>query len=609
MEGRTKHNIRSLILPALLTAALVLLSALPFDFYYDLNDDFMMAHLLDGTYTGSAELYNIQSLFPLTAILGGLYHLFCAIPWYGIFLLICQFGGIFLLLCRVEKRTRDHLVTVLSALLCAALLYVHLIFVQYSVTVGILVAVCITWFLTLEKDEIASIRSLLSSCIVPLVLLSLAFCLRTEMTLFCLPFAALAFAGRVVMLSDGHRVKMLLSRGFSFLLVLLLCFGVLTGIDRAATASSSWKSFRAFFDARTQLYDFEQIPPYEGNEAFYDANGITKEQVMLLQNYNFALDDSIDADLVQKVADYAATLQKPVKERLSTAVWVFFHQVILAKDQLPWNLISIVLYGMVLIDTYRRLMTGLMQSGALTGAHPEKKKEITGRAAGTFLYVFLLLCIRSGLYLYLLYNNRPVERLTHCIYLLESLMLFFVLFSREEGTEATKGTNDAALRMAMQLMRGLVAACCIGVFALSLVFQVKDAKEEAAARTEANAPYEELLSAAEAHPDTLYVTDVYSTVDFSEKIFDNEKNHVCSWDLAGGWVVKSPLQEKKLSLFQMTDLESGLTGGNALFVIKKGGDVSFLSDYYASKGESITCTKTADSGSMTYFDLYEVTLK
>ena len=66
MEGRTKNTIRSLILPALLTAALVLLSALPFDFYYDLNDDFMMAHLLDGTYTGSAELYNIQSLFPLT---------------------------------------------------------------------------------------------------------------------------------------------------------------------------------------------------------------------------------------------------------------------------------------------------------------------------------------------------------------------------------------------------------------------------------------------------------------------------------------------------------------------------------------------------------------
>jgi hypothetical protein len=32
-------------------------------FYYDLNDDWMMGHLLSGAYTGEGELRNIQSLF------------------------------------------------------------------------------------------------------------------------------------------------------------------------------------------------------------------------------------------------------------------------------------------------------------------------------------------------------------------------------------------------------------------------------------------------------------------------------------------------------------------------------------------------------------------
>lgn len=79
---------------------------------------------------------------------------------------------------------------------------------------------------------------------------------------------------------------------------------ILYSIDSFAYRSTEWKSFRAFFDARTNLYDFYGIPDYDQNEEFYQSIGLSRESYTLLQNYNFALDDSIDESLLERIAQY-----------------------------------------------------------------------------------------------------------------------------------------------------------------------------------------------------------------------------------------------------------------------------------------------------------------
>ena len=137
------------------TGALFLVLSLRFGFYYDLNDDWMMGHLLSGAYTGEGELRNIQSLFPLSAVLGGLYRLAPAIPWYPLFLMACQAGAVLLsAICtgRYEGRKRvaaaGAAASLLTVLFFAAELLYHLVFVQYSVTCGMLLAAAAIWILT-----------------------------------------------------------------------------------------------------------------------------------------------------------------------------------------------------------------------------------------------------------------------------------------------------------------------------------------------------------------------------------------------------------------------------------------------------------------------------
>ena len=73
-------------------------------------------------------------------------------------------------------------------------------------------------------------------------------------------------------------------------------------MDRAAFGTGDWKAYVDFFNSRTELYDFQGIPPYEGNEGLYEALGMSESgQHMLLEEYNFGLDDSLDGEVLDRV--------------------------------------------------------------------------------------------------------------------------------------------------------------------------------------------------------------------------------------------------------------------------------------------------------------------
>ena len=77
------------------TVLLALLFAYLFDFYYDLNDDTMIKDILSGAYTGRPSGFCIQMLYPLGWCIALLYKAIPAVPWYGLFLCLCQFGVFF----------------------------------------------------------------------------------------------------------------------------------------------------------------------------------------------------------------------------------------------------------------------------------------------------------------------------------------------------------------------------------------------------------------------------------------------------------------------------------------------------------------------------------
>ena len=79
---------------------------------------------------------------------------------------------------------------------------------------------------------------------------------------------------------------------------------------------------------------------------------------------------------------------------------------------------------------------------------------------------------------------------------------------------------------------------------------------EAARREEVNAVNEAVMDYCRAHPKTLYLEDIYSTVAYSEKLM-TDRDKPFNYDLMGGWLVKSPLTSRKLSTFGFSSIGRG----------------------------------------------------
>ena len=88
------------LIPGFCCLLLFLGIGMAWDYYFDLNDDVLIRDILSGVYTGESEALTAQLLWPLSALLAGLYRVLPGVPVFGAFLWLCQAGSIFLILKR-----------------------------------------------------------------------------------------------------------------------------------------------------------------------------------------------------------------------------------------------------------------------------------------------------------------------------------------------------------------------------------------------------------------------------------------------------------------------------------------------------------------------------
>ena len=271
-----------------LAMALILAGILAacFDFYYDLNDDVLIKDILSGVYSGTPDGHTMQLLYPLGALLALLYR-GLSIPVFGAFLLFCQFGSIWavgyrsIVLVDEERAARDGapfapgmcsaafaarlaepavcsawnitaerlgvkgVLLLVEALFWFAAMGSHLVYLQYTVTAGMLAGAAIFWVVTAKGKE----------RFWALLLYWLSFCLRPEMALLCLPLAG---AGGLCIWGREKQIfsKESLRHYLGLFAALVIGMGVFYGLDVLAYSDPNWKDFRQFFDERTILYDY-----------------------------------------------------------------------------------------------------------------------------------------------------------------------------------------------------------------------------------------------------------------------------------------------------------------------------------------------------------------
>ena len=501
-------NILLALCIALITWGIV---AIGFGFFYDLNDDVLIKDILSGAYTGTPSGYNNQMMYPISVLIAGLYRLIPTVPWYGIMLM----GGlatsvsiiVYRLLCYTLNVWINLAMSIFTVVFILGVYLDEITNMTYTVVSAMLATAACVWVLT---DNNLRLRD----NIVPIVLCIISFNIRSEMFLLMCPYMAAA-----VLIKFIFDLSKKTLRNLSEIAAVILAGVVFTFlIDTIAYSGSEWSEYRRLFDARTEVYDFTGIPEYDTNEDFYESEGITREQWQLLVDYNYALDENITADTLEKIASYVRSGEAKdangnpytrANVGIKTAIGQYIRSIVdFTADPMYMPL--------------RLIVTLLFIAPVILSILSQRGDMLVGLA-------IVLLC-RSVPWIYFYYSGRPVERLSHPMFFIEAAILLSMLCQTKIG----------------RLDKGLVYLTLILILVLCVVnlkTEWGDTARQMREREEVNASYEKLCEHTMT-TEGYYLIDVYSTVDYTEKVFAPQADK-SNQMLAGGWMAGSPLDAKK----------------------------------------------------------------
>lgn len=548
--------------------------AFRYDFYYALNDDVVMKDILAGVYTGIPEGHNIQMQYPVSFFISILYRLFPEAPVYGFFLCFLQFACVYLVIERSLSFRRKTWSKLLGAgaecVLIITLFLKHFVFIHYTVTCGLLAATAAFLFIT-TKEKITS-KEFIKKNIISVILVILGFGIRSEMLILVLPLICVAGIYKWSMEENIFAIENI-RKYLSIFGGILAGIAVMFLINMVAYSGKEWKEFTRFFDSRTELYDFQGLPSYDENKELYDKLSIAEiEQEMLFEQYNFGLDDTIDAKILDAMSNYQRQINKEtfsfkviLKRSFDNYRYRMIHKEPAGSatpDDYPWNLLVISGYLLVLA------------AGIWNGL--KDRKKILKSAVQIGWKLALLGIIRSGLWMFIIARGRDPERITHPLYLVELCILFAMLF-----IENIKIKSSAIYIAVLTIIAVLV-----------LPAEIIKVDKEYAGRINANMTDSAMKEYCRNHKENFYFIDVYSSVSdpithipYSEKVFSSDGNKISNYDIMGGWLVKSPLYDKKLKAFEIDSMQEALTDKEDVYLmveLEKGTEL-FI-DYYKEQG-------------------------
>lgn len=546
-EENNRYALISYICAIVITTLLYFIAGHYCRFYYDLNDDVLIKDILSGAYTGRPEAHNIQMLYPLAWFFKTLYGINGHIPWFGMLEIGMMWLCIILLLGRTQILLMSNIPN--KALRIAAIIGLYLcetsfgvatnfwefFMIQYTVVSGMMVTTAAFLIFTKEGFEI-------EDNIVPLVLILLAFNLRNEMMLLLMPFVLIVIGSKWI--SEG--VYLATIKKYIVFVAIIICGMVVSlGINRIAYNSEDWKQFNRLFDARTVVYDFTGIPDYESNRGLYDSLHMDKADHDRMEDYNYVLSYAVNANSMEKIAEYAKehNLKRKTaayavfevmldiiswrtpkqKAELSDPASVFMEEGV--KLHVPLNMLIVILYILAIIAAVYA-------------------KDIKWAYTLPFLLIARLLT-----WGYISYKDRINARVAHPLYLMECSMLVGVLLV----AWAESNYSSALIKKRISILLAVVFVTAGIINAMFIPGSINDVKYKSELREQKNKRQEALYMYTASNPRTYYLIDVYSTVDFTEQIFDSIKYKKGNTQLAGGWAALSPLDDYKQKYYSDTD--------------------------------------------------------
>ena len=295
-----KNSIRLILLFSVvfnLLAYLAVIAIYPPVWYT--NDDYRMMTIASGAYTGTPSADIVFMRYPIGLMLSALYSLTTQVPWYGLFTMLCMFVPSCIFCYYIVKKAYMKNYTLFGVCIYAlAFLFLirkYICLPQFTLTSAFMGTGAIV--LIYEMPSSKNIRHIVFAVICAV----LSFSIRSKAFYLLLPLIALIVIVRLVNEKGTKIWKPFLS---VCLATLVLCGSVYAVDCLAWNRSEEYQNFKEFNKARSEAFDYGSIPSYYDNMPFYVENGISEVTYRALSARYFDVDDSVDAETLQTIADY-----------------------------------------------------------------------------------------------------------------------------------------------------------------------------------------------------------------------------------------------------------------------------------------------------------------
>lgn len=549
---------------------------------YYLNDDVTMRNIVSGACTGVPDGHAVYMKYPLTGLLAVLYSLSrrlgLFVPWFDLFLGGCIWlaGTGILAGCGElsrEKSVPGRMALLLAGvLLFAGLLLPHYLYIHYTVVAAALAGSALfMWVCGGSRGW-------------PAALLVLCYLVRSQVFFLALPFLLIAVLDDL--LDSGSAVVPAAAREPLWArfakrvlppLLPVLTLGVVTallgGAHCVAYSSPQWRSYQAYNDSRTRLYDYTDFLSTDRYQELYRQLGLDSGQYQVLAHYDLLLDGNVDGETMEQAAELIQAMRPDAADSGYLRQCIKQYYLHVRYDGRPYSL----LWGCVWLLLFLLL------------AADKNWKKLPLPAT--------LLLGRSLIWVYLIARGRFPERIWLSLYLLEICLLLGMLL-REWARR--RGRRDCGKRD--PVAAGCLAVCLI-LLGLTALRQLPETSRRAEEQREKQVCWNQLTDSLEEGQ--LYLTDVFSAVPYAGELYGKDSGQIL---LLGGWLSGSPLVRQRLALYGAEDGVQALTHPQTRLLMAGDRDVSWLGEYLAQRLGAVELQpqESVDCGEGVEFVIYRL---
>lgn len=571
------------------------------DAFYANFDDLIIKDIISGAFTGNPDKHAYFILYPLSSILTLLYKIIPAVPWFGVLLCGINIATVYFITNRIlnyTQRLSFKLVTVvLVIIVMGAALLRYSVFFDFRVSGGLAIATAIYAFITFK--DTSGIAEFLIRSVPSFILMFLGFNLNARAFLVSLPLLIIACAIKIA--NGALKKKAKKSNKDSLLIILIsndsifkyLTFPVLTAlmvvicilIHTNAYKSEEWKNFKTFYeDAETVFEIQENIPEYSIFRDMYDLYGIDEYRYTLLEDKNYALIDSFDPELLGQLKEINANnYEIPYKVTYSDAVNMYFEGI----DFFNFGFLTLgllILYAVLLV------------SAIIT----EKKRFVFW---GMCIFFARNLC---GLWAYM--SGLHVDSTVISLTIIESFVIIGNIVILIPYLIRVKKNGSQTKKIIALVTRAVLIVICLGCI-WPLVVNVKRINREYDEFVGKNETWQALEDYIRSNPDIMYICDTRSVDYHTDKVFKRYGDNVVrNFITAGGFVSQMPAYKETLANYQLDSLTDVLLEENVYWVTENTNYISWLENYYQTRGQNIDATEKEELKSTidTKFIVYSV---